>query len=274
MLESDVTLYSNQIDLIPRLSRSNGTEFSNALEPYTKCYYDGYIPKQPWLPLTTEESKILIAQSPPQSHINSIGVGKIPVEIFKLAGMLNIDSNKLHNYIDLNSNNPHHLRFKQALLDYLEPHCINQEGITPLPIYCGRKNLATTTFDFHKQLFIGLHYDNWDEVAWTKRKNVRNRICINLGIEERYFLFINLELKNVLQKLNNLDMGTYPLNEGPYRPFFKKYADYPVIRLRLEPGEYYIAPTENIMHDGCTENKVYHDVIMTVLGYFHTRGLT
>ncbi len=271
MLESDVTLYSKEIDLAQRLSRSAGTEFWNALEPHTQCPYDGYIPKKPWLPLTPEENKKLISASKPLQHFNSIGIGKIPAEIFRLAGKLNINSIKTQNYNAPDYANPHYVRFEQALLEYLKLHCIKLDGLTVLPIYCGKKNLVTSTFDHHRRQYIGMHYDNWDGVDWTKRENVRNRICINLGIEERYFLFINLELKSVLQKLNNLQ--TYALQEGPYRPFLSKYPDYPVIRVKLEPGEYYIAPTENIIHDGCTEDKVYNDVVITVLGYFHTQGL-
>jgi hypothetical protein len=32
--------------------------------------------------------------------------------------------------------------------------------------------------------------------------------------------------------------------------FMSTFPDYPIVRLRLRPGEAYIAPTENVLHDG------------------------
>ena len=51
--------------------------------------------------------------------------------------------------------------------------------------------------------------------------------------------------------------------------FLSNYPDYPVIKIRVSPGEAYIAPTENMIHDGCTINKQFFDVIMTIRGNFN-----
>ena len=37
------------------------------------------------------------------------------------------------------------------------------------------------------------------------------------------------------------------------RKFLRVFDDYPITRIRVKPGDAYIAPTENIVHDGCTE---------------------
>jgi len=34
------------------------------------------------------------------------------------------------------------------------------------------------------------------------------------------------------------------------KSFMSTFPNYPVVRVRLRPGEAYIAPTENILHDG------------------------
>lgn len=44
----------------------------------------------------------------------------------------------------------------------------------------------------------------------------------------------------------------------------KLYPDYPVIKLRIAPGEAYIAPTGQIIHDGTSMGKQYPDVTLHV----------
>ena len=56
--------------------------------------------------------------------------------------------------------------------------------------------------------------------------------------------------------------GTLVLN------FMRCFPDYPVIRLRIAPNEAYIAPTENIIHDGSTLGKMYFDICLTIRGKF------
>ena len=53
------------------------------------------------------------------------------------------------------------------------------------------------------------------------------------------------------------------------RLFLTKYPNYPVFRIKIEPGEAYIAPTENIIHDGAKLNYET-DFTWTFLGYFQT----
>lgn len=48
--------------------------------------------------------------------------------------------------------------------------------------------------------------------------------------------------------------------------FLRKYPEYPVMRLAVMPGEAYIAPTENMIHDGTTECMTVADLQVTVRG--------
>ena len=43
---------------------------------------------------------------------------------------------------------------------------------------------------------------------------------------------------------------------------------YPVVAIEIAPGEAYIAPTEDLIHDGCSEGMKNNDVCLTMLGYF------
>ena len=49
--------------------------------------------------------------------------------------------------------------------------------------------------------------------------------------------------------------------------FMQRYPDYPVIKVRVAPGEAYIAPTENMIHDASTVAKRVPDLHLTFLGH-------
>jgi hypothetical protein len=50
--------------------------------------------------------------------------------------------------------------------------------------------------------------------------------------------------------------------------FFKHYPDYPVIRIRQKPYQYYIAPTYNCFHDGSTLGSTELDITIIYFGKF------
>jgi hypothetical protein len=125
--------------------------------------------------------------------------------------------------------------------------------------------LPTVTFDEARKGYIGLHVDNWyDDLSPDKAPG---RICINLGSSARYFLFSPLSLTGMELAMapdgRNLD------RRGDLaRAFFRRFPDQPVLRLRVTPGEAYIAPTENISHDGSTLDQAGWDLTLTVRGWF------
>ena len=99
----------------------------------------------------------------------------------------------------------------------------------------------------------------------------RNRICINLGGEDRSFLFINLTVSQLFEKLltvQEIDHSQIKIgNLSEY--FFRYFPNYPVLKLRQKPYEFYIAPTDNCLHDGTTLNRKTNDIVTTFLGYFN-----
>jgi hypothetical protein len=94
---------------------------------------------------------------------------------------------------------------------------------------------------------------------------VSNRISINIGREDRYFLFINLSIQDLIELLEPDPSRTA---DELVLQFFASYPDYPVVRIRLRPGEAYIAPTENIIHDGMG-SKTSPDMHLTICGHIN-----
>ena len=139
------------------------------------------------------------------------------------------------------------------------------EKLTINPMGCnqGNKNTVTRT---RENNILGLHLDRWDGVKQVDDlSTASNRICINVGIQPRYLIFANLSIKKLLNKISkNKKKNFYPF----VMKFFNKYPDYPLFRLKILPGEAYIAPTENMIHDGSTLGQEFLDFHLTMRGVF------
>ena len=141
---------------------------------------------------------------------------------------------------------------------FCQPHLSSKYGIG-----CNSPNQKTVTVG-KDNLRVGLHVDN-------HLKFPRSRILINLGSESRYFLFINLSIKqlyDLVSKHNNVLKPTLG-SSGLGTMFMKLFPSYPVIKLKVSPGEAYLAPTEHIIHDGSTEGTNNLDIFFTVRSIFN-----
>jgi hypothetical protein len=84
-------------------------------------------------------------------------------------------------------------------------------------------------------------------------------------------VFINLPLVMLADRIiraGKMDPRIKDSGSGLAHLFFETFPDYPVVRIRVAPGEAYIAPTENMVHDGSTDEQSQIDVTLTVLGTF------
>src|SRR5260370_38226681 len=99
---------------------------------------------------------------------------------------------------------------------------------------------------------------------------------MNLGREDRFFLFINLELRDIVNAVSLQDNSDRWEEYGPniVEPFMRQNPHYPVAKLKVKPGEAYIAPTENIIHDASTAGKSHQDFCITFLGKFTFKRTT
>jgi hypothetical protein len=132
--------------------------------------------------------------------------------------------------------------------------------------------LMTTTENSPKGAFVGLHLDDWSGLPLDQRQQAPNRICVNLGSQDRYFLFLNLtimQMQDVLSLLPSLPKNAS--GTAMARTFFRLFPHYPVLRIRLGPGDAYIAPTEHVVHDGSTLGMTTPDVTLSLRGRFAVR---
>jgi hypothetical protein len=97
-----------------------------------------------------------------------------------------------------------------------------------------------------------------------------NRICVNLGCEDRHFLFSPVPVEQMQASLQTIGE---PRNACAYgtqlaREFLAAFPAIPILRLCVRPGEAYVAPTERLAHDVSTWGRSTIDLALHVLGRF------
>jgi hypothetical protein len=108
---------------------------------------------------------------------------------------------------------------------------------------------ATTTVDTHTGSRLGVHLDNFDKLPTARRADSRRRLAVNLGPGSRYLV---LATDDIQQISASMGAPTRHPHTNDVRRYVRDGGSLRCIRIRLDPGEGYIAPTELIPHDGST----------------------
>jgi len=236
------------------------------------------LPRLPWAP-AHEGAKELLALHTPEHFqwSKSIAIVRMPDDLVRPLTALDLQRAPFDppaGSIPLASEHQHLL---QALYEYVtHTYCFSPEKLILGPVVAGLPNELTTTFHRTSGMYTGLHIDSWEHASLPARAFSPNRISINVGTGTRYFLCLNMtaqRLAHILYPDGNLPLATNELARisslGP--EFMKKYPEYPVVAIAVQPGEAYIAPTENIFHDGSTAGSDVTDLTVTLRGYFSLR---
>ncbi|MGW5689127.1 hypothetical protein [Nonomuraea sp. NPDC003754] len=117
-----------------------------------------------------------------------------------------------------------------------------------------RAGLLTSTEDSTTGHRIGLHVDNFDRLPYSARQNSRRRLCLNLGPGTRYLLVGDRDIKEICRVIGH-DQGGYCPHTDDLRRYVAEGHPLRCLRIRLQPGQGYIAPTEFLPHDGSTNGE-------------------
>ncbi|WP_372407153.1 hypothetical protein [Streptomyces luteireticuli] len=109
----------------------------------------------------------------------------------------------------------------------------------------------TTTEDPATGRRLGLHVDNWDRLPYGARGDGRRRLCLNLGPGTRYFLLGDRDIEEIYRLVHPDPEHHYPHTDD-VRRYVTQGRPLQCLRIRLEPGDGYLAPTELLPHDGST----------------------
>jgi hypothetical protein len=146
------------------------------------------------------------------------------------------------------------------------------EDLHPLGYATYPSGFKTVTFDAHRSRFIGLHIDEIDKMPMNQLDRARLRISINLGKEDRHLVFIPISVIEMARLLSISHEELAGLPSGPLiQAFMLAFPDQLVLSVAVAPGEAYIAPTENLIHDGSTMWMTTLDFSLTFLAHLERR---
>ncbi|MBP2704357.1 hypothetical protein JOL79_11090 [Microbispora sp. RL4-1S] len=124
----------------------------------------------------------------------------------------------------------------------------------------------TTTQDHHNGgARIGLHVDNWDRQPYPDRLTSRRRLALNMGPGTRYLLLGDRTIVDICRALGR-DQDTHVPHTNDLRDYVAEGHPLRCLRIRLDPGHGYIAPTEVVPHDGSTTEATDWSVAAFWLG--------
>ena len=261
--ESGIKIHigTNGKEIADRIELSSGTRVADASETSgdnePAAYEEGArLPREPWRRPTVQEAEHLISTKRPRNMANTIAIVRLRVAFTDELrdSIRNVSAETLE--ADL-------LEPLRKICELGEPvHCIGASENPP--------NLKTLTINRDINRFNGLHVDNWDGMDLSSRHLATNRICINIGKGDRYILFLPFSLMEIAALLAKKIGPTWEPSRRYSligRQFMERFPDVPVIRCRLSPGEAYIAPTENLVHDGSSLGQSEIDETFTIRGH-------
>lgn len=271
LLQSDVLLFSNFTNLQDRLkvNKSVSRVYSLNNKPTVG---EIYFPNKIWTEIDDNQFKSLI---PTAKSVylpgRDIQLFSIPQKLKEIIKKYNLD--KINDSCDLE-------KFKltdecteilKIIDDFtFKNYLIKTDNFYRVGVFTGLPNLESVSFYDNENTYVGMHVDNWDLLSIKNRLNSRNLFCINLGKEPRHFIYCNLSLLNIVKTLyksnyqeiiDTLEPDEVVLN------FLKNYPNYPLYRFTMYPFDCYIAPIQNIIHEGSTLNSKELDLYYMSLGY-------
>lgn len=273
MLYEGVQVYFSNIEnLQDRIWLSEGIEQAfGQHSPDFSYHVDAVKPRQPWRPPTRKEWEVLVRADKPakQNFFNHIAVLPLPEEIIHL-----LEKHKVYAL----SSKEDVLQFNQTesflttsshLRRFIDTLRFSEEKNSCYFYFAEKPNLEVVTLGYQKER-VGMHIDNRGRMDLSQADTGPNIILANLGQQDRYFIYINQTAAN-LKRIIELNGGSLKKgfsSEYIHKDFQTWLPDYPVVKLRIKPYEAYIAPAENIIHDGSTEGTTKPSVKFMAEGYY------
>ncbi len=265
-LQQGIRIYTEK-GLTNRIELSGGTQEVKEINGWP-CKNRCFLPKGAWRLPNQNEMDLLLFPEKERSKFNDVALVQLPKKIRQGFEALQMGSNGTRQSLERITLTTTYRNLVNETIHYFERSSPQKGTAIPHNIFLGDGNLTTTTFNRRDEFFIGLHLDSFEARETPDKLIARNRFCINLGLEPRYLMFINLPFDKIAELF-----GSQPIlgGQNPYpvmHAFFDNYPEYPLTRVRIDPMEVYIAPTENIIHDGSTIGTSSPDVNLAVRGHF------
>lgn len=271
-LRKGIRLYDRHIKNIKdQISINTGVTPVKNVNPEIEYYSNAYLPNMDWRMLTDSEYKKISTSDADRKMFNTLGVGTIPDQLQDLFKKL--DLNECESLFEVpkkfQENETLIKEINEATNVFLDEKSL-ESNYKFHRIARSLPNMQSTTFHHIGQntfKYTGLHIDESSLFTPHTAYKSGNRISINISTESRYLYFINLTLRQIYGEVQK-KYTEQITSENIVEQFFSLYPEYPVLRLEIKPYQYYIAPTDNFIHDGTTLGNKEFDVTMVYVGVF------
>jgi hypothetical protein len=249
-----------------RVFLSDGTTSLQEPDADKAEYVPGaFLPRTPWRKPTDSENKRLWRNSG-ITNVDFVGIARIPNELLTALRKLVSDTPDTDTLRQLD---PRRIReFIGPLIDYVRDRFVYKSEPFNHGIHVHRPGRETVTLNTTTGKYLGLHLDSWEKYSVEARARSLNRICVNMGNEPRHFLFVNLPLMNIARLLAECQENADRPSESVGPAFMLRFPGYPIMKVRVGPGEAYIAPTDNVIHDASTVGSQTPSITLTLRGWF------
>lgn len=198
-------------------------------------------------------------------------MGKLPEKILDNIKSFNLEQSKDGKsvYERLKNQSDKFIAFDNRMNAFLKSDLLSaSEDIVFHTLAVSRMGMKTLNFRMIEESmrYTGLHLDRSEDKKLGKCYTAQQRICFNLG-ETRYLYYCPIsadKLKEILEKKVSHEVDFDNVIELYYEHFKKC----PINVIELPFGHFYIAPTDNVIHDGSTINHINPDITLVYLGHF------
>lgn len=159
--------------------------------------------------------------------------------------------------------------YKLDLELLIQQELANQGFVLPMLIIRGyfvnNPDLESLTWNEKQQCHVGLHIDRIEGASSVCPINRLPRICVNLGQENRYFLFADVTSTQVADLRGLEDTNLTTSDHSQLLSYCRLQRDLKVYRIALRPGCFYVANTEHLVHDGSNSGSRKPDEQLVLL---------
>lgn len=271
MLKPGIKILTNQTQ--ERVWLSNGTVKALEDVPGLTFREDAVIPQEPWQVPSGEECDILFAADSRRKndYSNTVSVVSMPahlVERLRSFALHDFQSQREANYFTKHKPTQFN-EVNELLREFMDTYDLGFQAMLVHNFHVGPGGRKSSTIDYRNNWRVGLHVDSWYSHDIASAHESCNRICINLSETDRYFLFVNQSMLSLYDWVKEEKSIPQAYNKHMVATdFCALFPSYKVAKLKIKPFEAYIAPTENIIHDGSSEGNPKNDITVTARGYF------
>jgi hypothetical protein len=110
-----------------------------------------------------------------------------------------------------------------------------------------------------------LHFDDFGDHAERSVTLGSLRLCVNLSNQSRYFCFASVGFDEACTEMMISDQQLQTGQKvGGLATRYCIQRQPRIYRITFQPGQYYLAPTQNLIHDGQTHPALERDVSLAM----------